>query len=117
MSTFGRPAAAAVAPLIVSRHQDNDIILRWRQRDPDTGVETPVDLTGWTVTVTLSSPQGQEWTSWRALTDVGGVVHIGPTVTLLSDPVWASRPTGTYRVVAVSGGRTVVLADDQIRIV
>ncbi len=117
MSTFGRPAGAAPAPLIVSRSQDNDIILRWQQQDPDTGQVTPVDLTPWTITVPIYSPHGEVWATYTATKDVDGVVLIGPSAARMSDPAWASRMLGTYRVVAKKTGRTVVLADDTLRIV
>ena len=46
MAVFGAPSASKDA-MVVSRRQDNGNVIRWRRRDVNTSVVTPVDLSGW----------------------------------------------------------------------
>lgn len=116
MAVFGAPSASKEA-MVVSRRQDNSNVIRWRQRDLDTGVVAPVDLSGWTVTVTLSSPRGEVWLTYHAAKDLDGYLAIGPSKAQLAEAVWAGRALGYYSVVASKGSLTTCLVDAELRII
>ena len=116
MAVYGAPSASKDA-MVVSRRQDNSNVIRWRQRDLDTGVVTPVDLSGWNVRVTLYSPQGDVWLEYPAAKDADGYLSIGPSKAQLAGAEWAGRALGSYTVVASRGGLTTCLVDAELRII
>ena len=116
MAVFGVPAATRAA-MVWSRAQDNQNVLRWTQKDLATGVEMPVDLSGYTITVTLMSPHGDVWLAYPAAKDLGGFLHVGPSRAQLAGVEWGGRALGRYTVVAIKNGLATCLADDDFRII
>lgn len=116
MAVFGAPSASKDA-MVVSRRQDNSNVIRWRQRDVGTGVVTPVDLSGWSVRVTLCSPRGDVWLEYPAAKDADGYLLVGPSKAQLAGPEWAGRSLGSYAVTASKGGLTTCLVDAELRII
>lgn len=117
MATIGYPAAVQSAAIVVSRHQDNDIALHWRRRNLETGEVTDADTSGWELQATIESLTGTQWASWPCQVDAGGLVLVGPAMSVLSGSEWDGRELGRYRVTATKDGKTTLLAEDLIRIV
>jgi hypothetical protein len=67
-------------------------------KDPVTGVKTPVDITGWTATMTVKSMQGST-AALVTLTSGAGIVLGGAAGTIdmtVSDDVMATLTQGRY---------------------
>lgn len=99
MSVLGRKVGRADIRLI--RGDTERVGGRWRKQNLQTGEITPVDLTGWTGTLELRSPDGREiWyeQACQTMTDDGYALADIP-VAAFTPAVWNVRHTGRWKIV------------------
>jgi hypothetical protein len=95
------------ADLLIHRGISESFGVHWEQ-DTGSGLQD-VDLSGWTITATLSSGQGDVWLTKTGVGAVNGIAKFDLAASDTSDPVWLGRQLGEWHLIGVSGARTELL--------
>lgn len=108
MAVIGRKIARGDLRLV--RGDTQQIGARWLTLDPDTGVKTPKDLSGWSGRLELRSPDNHTlYASIPCAMTNDGYVLASIGVSDLSDPQWDARQIGQYKIVATHDGESHTL--------
>ena len=93
--------------VVLHRGATERVGARWEQDKLDGRGYVPVDLTGWTATLTLTLPDGTDAYAVGCATTDSGLAWAEISAGALAGAEWDARPNGSWRIDATGPGGVV----------